>query len=254
MMKQTPFLPIWLIAFLLLTGCGPEPIEFGKLQNHFYQKVHQRFPSFSSPYLSIPNSTPLKLSFPDDAYLHQQLSILLPYQDSLRSVDSLRLSANELSAFRQMQSDLASLQEEVANLSSYRVRADFHNARKYIAPVLSNTKLSLKERLLQIGQQLADIPSYYASAQQYVHDSPILNTELAIIEHVESFQFFGNTLLDSLEKVDLAKAEKLQFEDHLAKAQRAIKQYVAFCTSLSFEHNERMDYPDSTAVKSPQPV
>jgi len=247
------FIQILICSFiLLLIQCQSRnhEEEMLTLQNHFYPQLHHRFPLFSFFRLTdvkigtgSPNEDPINKSFlsiPDTTSIRIDSSFLENYQDSLLQIDTLQLSDTSLLAFRQMNQTLEKIKMEWLNQIMNRHRADFHNLRKVILPILNHDDLPIDQKMSIILKNIQQAPAYYQAAQQYVHESPSANLELAIEEHIETYQFLSSTLLDSLNKSSPAENERLVFEQHLAKAQISIKEYIAFCNSRKFEFNQQL--------------
>ena len=166
------------------------------------------------------------------AHLSMWDSLLVTYQRRLQTASSLPAESR-----RAIESGLA---EIAAEALKYRRDPAAYNLGGALKQVLAENKIPLTRRLLAIEAQMKQAPAYYQAAKANLYAPLPARCRLAVEKHSLALEFLSNELSDSLSRSSLSEAEAYRFKKAAEQARMAVKDYLAFCQSLYFEHQDSL--------------
>ncbi|MDX1666007.1 MAG: hypothetical protein R3350_02210 [Saprospiraceae bacterium] len=192
------------------------------------------------------SSDPLRLPSPADiregiADCDTLLSILTPYPED-------QLSETDRRAFQILESRLV---ERKNYLLDFRRDPARYNLGGIAARYLLARDLSEAEKVRYLQECLQYAPLFFDLAKRNLSAPLPEQTALGIRKQEKTLMFFYGELADSLEafRLDASKAKELSRE--LMGAELAVKDYLAYCNSLMFEHRDTLPVANEKAkIKS----
>ncbi len=125
----------------------------------------------------------------------------------------------------------AKIQDARSDPSSYNLGA-------YLKITLAQSGIPINERLRTISKQMQAADAYYAAARNnLIHPDPE-RTRTAIQKHLLILDFFDNELQDSLIAHGIDVHDRPELSKGIAQSKLHVKDYLAFCQSLIFEHRD----------------
>lgn len=127
-----------------------------------------------------------------------------------------------------------------ARLSAARSDPSWYNLGGHLKTTLAQRDIPLPKRLATLHDQMALTKDWYAAARQNLRSPQPDNTRLAIRKHLLALEFLRQELPDSIAQSSLPEAEKQRCLQAAANTQLQVKDYIAFCQSLLFEHQDSL--------------
>ncbi len=197
-----------------------------------------RFDSFAIQFWKAHNtvfSITAASGIPDSSQLKQREIFLLKQTEAFYAFDQSTLEPTHQQEWNKIAQELASRKKELEQLRS---DPSLYNIGGRAKVILANAKTPLNQRLTQIDAQLAKFKSYYDIAKANLRHPDIEKTQLAIRKQLLTLQFLQTELTDSLNRSTFAEPQQQKIVQHRTQAQIAVKDYIAFCRSIIFEHND----------------
>lgn len=132
------------------------------------------------------------------------------------------------------------MEEAAARIQQYRHDPSTYNLGGALKQVLAAKQAPLARRLKAIKMQMEQAPRYYGYAKANIHAPIPERCRLAAEKQRLTLDFLSNELQDSLGRLERNEAEARQFQATVEKARIAVKDYLAFCESLYFEHQDSL--------------
>lgn len=136
------------------------------------------------------------------------------------------------------------IQAQLEKIKQLRSDPSLYNLGGALKQTLSQDSATLEARLLRIDQQLAEADWYYVVAKDNLWKPIPEKSNLALEKQLYTLRFLQSELRDSINASSLTETERKQLANKISQAQLAVKDYLAFCRSLQFEHQ------DSTFLQS----
>lgn len=164
----------------------------------------------------------------DSALIHSAY-----YRSRLKAIEKTQLDETRK---EQLDSLLQILEERQIYWERWQRDPSLYDLSGSIIFLLEQKDWPLEKRLRHIDQYLLKAPAYYKAAKENLKfpDSSLL--ELAAQRQVRSLRLLSVDLLGFIEIADLEEEEARQFRVNVQNVYVAVKDYLAFCESLWFEH------------------
>ncbi len=127
-----------------------------------------------------------------------------------------------------------------ARISAARSDPSWYNLGDHLKITLAQRDIPLHKRLVTLYDQMALTKDWYAAARQNLRSPQPDNARLAIHKHLLALEFLRQELPDSIAQCRLPEAEKQRYLQAIANTQLQMKDYIAFCQSLLFEHQDSL--------------
>ena len=132
------------------------------------------------------------------------------------------------------------LEEARARILSCRQDPSTYNLGGALKQVLAEERVPLPLRLNAIQNQMKQATAFYQAAKANLTAPLPEKCRLAAEKHRLSIEFLNNELMDSLRSSTVSRPEMLSFQEAAEEARIALKDYLAFCESLYFEHQDSL--------------
>ncbi len=125
-----------------------------------------------------------------------------------------------------------------ARVRSAAVNPASYNLGKHLKISLAPSSSPLHKRLSTLLDQMKRAAPYYAAARENIRNPDPDLTKAAIVEHLGALEFLQTALPDSIAAARLSEAEKRDLAAEAVRTRIEVKDYIAFCRSLLFEHGD----------------
>jgi hypothetical protein len=115
-----------------------------------------------------------------------------------------------------------------------------YNLSAEVKRLLSRRQFSIDERLLAIDLCLSNAVQYYQAARQNLRRPSPDRTQLAAQQQILGLRLLMEELPDSIQRASLAQEQRRQLMDRTRNARLQLKDYIAFCESIAFEHRDSL--------------
>lgn len=124
----------------------------------------------------------------------------------------------------------------------YALRSDpaLYNIGEHLKRSLADRVRPLNERLNIIKTQMELSGDYYNAAKRNLQKPDPDRTGDALQNQMLTLDFLDTELTAALQAAALSSHEKEAFQKVLTKARMEVKDYLAFCRSLQFEHRDSL--------------
>lgn len=124
----------------------------------------------------------------------------------------------------------------------YALRSDpaQYNIGEHLKRSLADRVRPLNERLNIIKTQMELSSDYYNAAKRNLQKPSPDRTGDALQNQMLTLEFLDSELTAALQAAALSSQEKEAFQQVLTKARMEVKDYLAFCRSLQFEHRDSL--------------
>ncbi len=208
--------------FLLLTACG-EDAAFRRWERAWEQAPKGLYPAAADEV--IPSAEEVRRE-------------LEQYRTLAESFNEIRLSALEKSNQERWNHYAAELKAALANRDHLIEDPAVFDIGGTLGALLQPDSGALDEHLPRIEKCLAHAPAYYETAKALLRRPDPERTLLAIEKQLQILRLLRDSLPALLATSRLDEASKRSFSEKAYFAKLAVKDYLAFCESLHFEHSD----------------
>ena len=128
------------------------------------------------------------------------------------------------------------LLKQFAEWNNWRTDPSIYHLGEMLQRTLNQSDRPLEERLRLVERQLEHTPPFFKQARQNLQSPLPTRMRLAVQKQIQSLQFFSNELRDSIDRSKLPPNHKQDLHLQVTEAKLQVKDYLAFCESLWFEH------------------
>jgi len=217
----------WIGCFLL-AACG-ENAAFRRWEQAWEQASKSNYPTAADE--AIPSAEEVRRE-------------LEQYRMLAESFNEIRISALEKSNRERWNHYASELKAALANRDHLIEDPAVFDIGGTLGALLQPGSGVLSERLTRIEKCLAHAPAYYETAKALLQRPDPERTLLAIEKQLQTLRLIRDALPELLETAALDETSKQSFLEKTYRAKLAVKDYLAFCESLHFEHS------DTTLVRS----
>lgn len=218
-MSKSTYLTIF--TAILLTACYQDQ-DF----RAFYQQYQQK---------PIPKELSADNFFLQPAMLQQRVNHCLYYQRHLSNFEVDSFSPRNKERHQQLQEECDYCLHQIG---PYINDPSLYNMGGQLKYILVQNSQTLKTRLKIIQQHLIGVEEYYQVGKTLLA-TPLPNrAQLGAQKQLVALQFLDSELKDSIALAGLNKQELEALNNHIAQAKIVLKDYLAFCESLYFEHHD----------------
>lgn len=185
------------------------------------------------------------IEIPSQESMEKKIKRYAEITDSLKKYDWKKLSPANQIDIRMIGDYLDYYKWSVERFKSWKWNPAEYNVGEGFDLVMSNRNESLDKRLLTVTERLKYVPAYYITAKGNIKRPTPEHTQLAIEQNTGALEIFEINIPDSLKVSTLTDSEKQLLNERLANAIVAIKDYVAFLTTMQSEWKK-----DSSLVSS----
>lgn len=115
-----------------------------------------------------------------------------------------------------------------------------YNLSAEVKRLLSQHQFPINERLLAIDLCLSNAVRYYQAARKNLRRPSPDRTQLAAQKQILGLRLLIEELPDSMQRASLAQEQRRQLIDRTRSARLQLKDYIAFCESIGFEHRDSL--------------
>ncbi|MEO6732345.1 MAG: DUF885 domain-containing protein [Ferruginibacter sp.] len=167
------------------------------------------------------------LQIPDAAYFASTVSFSKQWLSSLHTIELKNLSQDDKISYNIIENQLKKAIWEVEVFKIHHWDASRYNIGGSAFNIISQTDLSLDERLKMLSRRLQYAGKYYAAALSTLSQPTKEHIELAIKQNEGSLSIFGNSLTDSINVSHLTTTDKNALQQHIGLTVGAINNYIA---------------------------
>lgn len=165
----------------------------------------------------------------DLAFCQQQL-------ETLNTFSSDDLSPENQKVQQKWKEQLEKKQKQIV---VYQQEPNRYNIAKSIQKIMQDTSLKVGKQLVIIQQQLKQTPAYYEMAKANLQKPEGEYAQKAVYEHTSTFVLLSNLLPRLLQQSDWKTRQQQVFKETLETATLAVKDYIAFCRSISLNQSKQ---------------
>lgn len=211
------------------TAVAGQDDHFDRYKEHFIERLWELYPGWASSqgyhnYDSV-------LVVPDEAQRNREMAFCKANLDSLKAFDLQRLSDNNQTDYRLIESQLRSTEWYNTGFRSYEWNPADYNVCGGFAEMLANNYDSLDVRLQHFYLRMKNIPAYYEAAKKQIRNPTAEHVQLAIDQNLGGLSTFQEDLDAALAKAHLPMDKDL-FKARAAEAVKAITGYVDWLKTL----------------------
>ncbi len=217
--------PIFCLLLLACTACQSPEQKALRLEKRILRELPAMFAGEILPRILTP------------AALDSAAQLCLAYRQKADAIRSHTSSPKVRAALLRIDQLLADYE---ARLSAARADPSWYNLGGHLKTTLAQRDTPLPKRLATLNDQMALAQAWYAAARQNLRNPQPDNTRLAIRKHLLALELLRQELPDSIAQSSLSDAEKQRYLQAVANTQLQVKDYIAFCQSLLFEHQDSL--------------
>ncbi len=211
------------------TAVAGQDDHFDRYKEQFIERLWALYPGWASSqgyhnYDSV-------LVVPDEAQRDREMAFCKANLDSLKQFDLQRLSDNNQTDYRLIESQLRSTEWYTTTFRSYEWNPSDYNVCGGFAEMLVNNYDSLDVRLQHFYLKMRNIPAYYEAAKTQIKHPTAEHVQLAIDQNLGGLSTFREDLDAALAKANLPMDKDL-FKARAAEAVKAITGYVDWLKTL----------------------
>jgi len=203
--------------------------HFDRYKEQFIERLWALYPGWASSqgyhnYDSV-------LVVPDEVQRTKEIAFCKANLDSLKQFDLQRLSDNNQTDYRLIESQLKSTEWYITDFRSYEWNPSDYNVCGGFAEMLANNYDSPDVRLQNFYLRMKNIPAYYEAAKKQIKNPTAEHVQLAIDQNLGGLSTFGEDLDAALAKAHLPTDKNL-IKARAAEAVKAITAYVDWLKTL----------------------
>jgi len=211
--------------------------HFDRYKEQFVERLWALYPGWASSqgyhhYDSV-------LVVPDEAQRNKEMAFCKANLDSLKQFDLQRLSDNNQTDYRLIESQLRSAEWYNTTFRSYEWNPSDYNVCGGFAEMLANNYDSLDVRLHHFYLKMKRIPAYYEAAKQQIKHPTAEHVQLAIDQNLGGLSTFKEDLEAALARAGQA-IDKDAMRARAAEAVKAISGYADWLKTL--KHTEARSF------------
>lgn len=234
----------WLrfLLWALLIGTGVLAAVYAYLDNPntVFRKQQRQFErEYKDVILPLRDSQQSALSILTPDQWRREQSFYKKYQARLGRIDPRHLTEKNKIAYRYLERDIHS---RLTFLKQLQQDPALYNLGGKLKAMLAQPETPLKKRVQHIGRLLADSGQYFQAAKNNLRHPIPKQTELCIEKQLLTLDFLQSEWTDSMNRANLSSQEKATLQAQTDQAVLAVKDYLAFCKSLQFEHRDSTIY------------
>jgi len=210
---------------LLLTACG-EDAAFRRWERAWEQAPKVVYPAAADEV--IPSAEEVRKTL-------EQYHVL---SESFQEINPAGLEKHNQQRWNRYAADLKAVLESREHLAEDPAAFDIGGTLE------SLLQMDSEMRLQRLETCLASAPAYYETAKTLLRRPDPERTLLAIEKQLQTLRLLRDSLPALLAASRLDEASEQSFLEKTYRAKLAVKDYLAFCESLHFEHS------DTTLVRS----
>jgi len=210
------------MGFFLLTACG-EDAAFRRWTREWEQAPKRDYPALAEG--AIPSAA-------------EVTGDLEQYRLLAASFEQIHPSALEKSNQQRWNRYAAELKAALENLERLDEDPAVFDIGGTLAPLLQRDSGALELRLQSIEKCIDNTPAYYETAKQLLQRPDPARTLMAIEKQLQTLRLLRDSLPALLQTAALDKTSAQRFSEKTYRARLAVKDYLAFCGSLHFEHSD----------------
>ncbi|MEL6864578.1 MAG: hypothetical protein AAFP19_09170 [Bacteroidota bacterium] len=182
------------------------------------------------------------LPIADAAYRERERMMYEHYMEEIKQVAPSRLNSTLQGEYHRLWRELEQGWKRAQSNETYWQDPTLYDAGLAIKYILEREDLSIRQRMANIYKRLQQIPPYYEAAKKNIQKAKIRQLNLALRLNRAGFSYLRKDLRTQAQKSVLSSQEQQRFMEKLRLAELAIKDYIAFCNSLIFDHYDRERY------------
>lgn len=128
-------------------------------------------------------------------------------------------------------------------LQTLRTDPSYYNLGGYLKTTLAQEKTPLYWRMPVIKAQMLRSGPYYAAARRNLSRPDPGRARIAVQKHLLTMEFLEGELRDSVSAAGLDPFETEEILGQLYQTRLEVKDYLAFCRSIIFEHRDSTNVP-----------
>lgn len=171
----------------------------------------------------------------EPAQLHLEQVFYTDYLNKLEQIDQQRLTTKNHADYQLLKRDINA---RLTFLDQLQRDPSLYNLGGKLKATLAAPEIALSERLQLIDQQLQEAKIYFEAAKKNLTNPESEKTRLSIEKQLLTLQLLQSELPDSIASANLASAEQTALLAKVNEAKLIVKDYLAFCQSLQFEHRD----------------
>ncbi len=222
-----------LILIAVAFSCQDENERFEQYQKNFEVENQLRFGQIQHGYI---------MNIPRKERLFREHQFLKNTRRKLRSIEFGLLSENNQRAYQKIQNVV---EQKSRRLIIYRTDPSIYNIGGELKRLLSKEDLHLAGKMDSINLVLFNSSSYYAEARNNIYRPLPAKARLGSEKQLLTLEFIQGPLLDSIAKAPTGLLLKKELMKNLEKCRLATKDYLAYCVSLWFEHQDSLQRTNS---------
>lgn len=205
--------------FLLLTACG-EDAAFRRWERAWEQAPKGLYPAAADEVI------------PSAEAVHKELEQYRLLAESFQEINPAALEKNNQQRWNRYAADLKAALESQEHLAEDPAAFDIGGTLEQLLQMDSEVHLQRLEKCL------ANAPAYYETAKALLRRPDPERTLLAIEKQLQILRLLRDSLPALLATSRLEAASKERISEKAYFAKLAVKDYLAFCESLHFEHSD----------------
>lgn len=146
-----------------------------------------------------------------------------------------KLNQTNQALFKQLHQKIVQAQ---GKLTPFFEDPSLYNLGGILKEILADSQLNLEEKLQRIEQTLSKSSSYYELAKENLVRPKAEKIELAVQKQILSINFLFSELSDSITHSKIEKEMLQRLEREKTTTKLVLKDYIAYCESLYFEHRD----------------
>lgn len=229
-----------LLALMLGLGAIAAVVAFRNNPNTTLKRLQRQIERTYQDSIAPMQERGRTLSIIEPEQLRAEQTYYSGFQNKLESIDQQRLTPKNRGIYQTLSQEVSA---RLAFLDQLRHDPALYNLGGKLKVTLSRPETPLPTRLEMIEAQLREAMHYFAVAKENLQSPKPEKTQLSIEKQLLTLEFLQSELPDSIALAQLDEAKKAALFDQLQHATLAVKDYLAFCKSLQFEHR------DSTFLK-----
>lgn len=135
---------------------------------------------------------------------------------------------------------LRALTDHSHNWRQWQTDPARYNLSAEVKRLLSQHQLPINERLLAIDLCLSNAMYYYQAARENLRRPSPDRVQLAAQKQILGLRLLMEELPDSIQQASLATKQRRQLIDNTQNTRLQLKDYIAFCESIGFEHRDSL--------------
>jgi len=231
-------LALW--ALLIGTGLLAAVYTYLDNPNTIFRKQQRQFErEHQNSIAPLRDSQQLALNILSPKQLQMEKAFYKKHQAQLERIDPRHLTKKNKMAYRLLERDILT---RLAFLTQLQRDPALYNLGGKLKAKLAQPEIPLEARLQHIGHLLADADKYFQTAKNNLHMPHPEQTDLSIEKQLLTLVFLQSELSDSIAQADLNPQERTALQSKNNQAIIAVKDYLAYCKSLQFEHRDSSIY------------